>query len=96
MRIMKLVTFHPSGRTVEVPLGSRIYDAIRAANLPVASSCGADGTCGKCGVRIVQGSVAPATPHEHRVCKDNRVDAGLRLSCMAEVETDLVVTTDYW
>ena len=96
MRAMKTVTFRPSGRTVEVPTGSRVYEAIRAANLPVASSCGAVGTCGKCGVRVIQGSVTEATPHERRVSDANRVDSALRLSCMAKVETDLLVTTDYW
>ena len=93
---MKTVTFHPSGRSVKVHRGTRIYEAIRAANLPVASSCGADGTCGKCGVRVVQGSVTAATAHEQRVRSANRVGPDLRLSCMSEVVTDLVVTTDYW
>ena len=93
---MKTVTFQPSGRKVEVLSGSRVYEAIQAANLPVASSCGADGTCGKCGVRVIQGSVTAPSPHEERVLEANRVDPALRLSCMTTVETDLVVTTDYW
>ena len=93
---MKTVTFYPSGRKVKVHTGSRVYDAIRAADLPVASSCGAEGTCGKCGIRVMQGSVSAASSHEERVLVANRVGPSMRLSCMANVETDLVVTTDYW
>ena len=93
---MKTVTFYPSGRKVEVHAGSRVYDAIQTAGLPVASSCGADGTCGKCGIRVMQGRVSAASSHEERVLEANRVAPSMRLSCMTNVETDLVITTDYW
>ena len=91
---MKTVTFYPSGRKVKVHTGSRVYDAIRAADLPVASSCGAEGTCGKCGIRVMQGRVSAASSHEERVLAANRAEPSMRLSCMTNVETDLVVTTD--
>ena len=49
------VRFSPSGRGVRVPLGTTLWKAIRSAGLPVASACGADGICGRCGVTVIEG-----------------------------------------
>ena len=90
------VRFEPSGIELEVPSGTRLYDAVKAADLPVASSCGAEGTCGKCGIKVLSGTLSEPTLHERRVSADNRVADDMRLSCMATIESDLVVTADYW
>ena len=93
---MKRVHFVPSGVEVDVPEGSRLYDAVKQSSLPIASSCGADGTCGKCGLRVLSGTLSEPTEHESRVKAANRVGDSLRLSCMATIQTDLIVTADYW
>jgi ferredoxin len=93
---MKRVRFFPADIELMVPSGTRIYDAVVKAGLPVASSCGASGTCGKCGLRVTAGRVSPPSAHEVRVKKDNRIDASLRLSCMATVDSNIDVTADYW
>ncbi len=54
---MPVVEFLPSHRTVEVPPGTELLDALRAAGLEVDASCGGKGTCGKCIVRILSGNV---------------------------------------
>ena len=54
---MPLVTFQPSGRTVQVPPKTELLDAARAADVSIDSPCGGRGTCGKCIVRIVAGAV---------------------------------------
>jgi ferredoxin len=90
------VRFLPSGTQIEVPSGTSLFDAADAAGLPVGSSCGADGVCGKCGLRVVQGTLPPPSDREIRVSEGNRVEGGLRLSCMIGVTCDLSVTADYW
>ena len=66
--------------------------------LPVASACGADRICGRCGLEIVEGgeNLAPESERERRVKARNRVEPGLRLACFVEVTQDLVVTARYW
>ena len=93
---VKRVRFIPSNIEVEVDGNTEIFDAIQSADLPIASSCGAQGACGKCGVRILSGSVSQHTPREVRLKKANRVDPKLRLSCLIYAESDLIITTDYW
>ena len=49
---------------------TRNLDAVRRAGMPVASACGADGSCARCGVRgscCGSGSVSAETSKSHRV-----------------------------
>lgn len=93
-----LIRFLPSRREVRVSRGANLLEAAREVGLPVASACGADGICGRCGLEIVKGAeaLAPACAREVNVKERNRVAAKLRLACMVEVEGDLVVTAPYW
>ncbi len=92
------VCFEPSGRSVRVPAGTRLLEATRRASLPMASACGAESICGRCGVEILRAAAAlPAETEEERNVKQrNRVDPQLRLACRIAVSADLVVTTRYW
>jgi len=95
---MPWVAFQPSGRRVEVPAGSRLLDAVVAAGLPIARACGAEGLCGRCGVRILAGDGNVDGPSEAEAAtrRRNRLDPELRLACCARVHGDLEVTAPYW
>ena len=90
------VRFLPSGRQVELTPGMTLLDAALAADLPVGNSCGADGTCGRCGLRVVTGTLPVPSERERTVANANRLADGLRLSCMIEPDSDVEVTADYW
>jgi len=88
----------PSGREHRVPRGTTLLDAVRGAGLPIASACGAEHLCGRCGLEIVaSGTPLPAeTEAERRVKLRNRVDPASRLACCVRVEADTVVRAPYW
>ena len=92
------VRFPTRGRSVSVPSGTLLIDAVRSAELPIASACRADGLCGRCGVAIVAGAgeVAPESPEESRAKQRNRIDPRLRLACRIRVCADVSVTAPYW
>jgi adenylate cyclase len=90
------VRFEPSGRTISVAAGTSLLEAARAAGLPVASACGADGVCGRCGMRILAGDPGPETAAEAAIKRRNRIEPELRLSCRVRVESELVATATYW
>ena len=46
------ITFQPSGREVQPPLGATVLEAMRLAGLTPDAPCGGSGTCGKCGVYV--------------------------------------------
>ncbi len=54
---MPVVEFLPLHKTTEVPPGTEMLDALRAAGVEIDASCGGKGTCGKCIVRIAAGRV---------------------------------------
>ena len=93
---MPTVCLLPADIEREVAKGTRLIDAVREAGLPIARACGDDLVCAKCGVRILRGRVAREKPVERRAKERNRVPAELRLACALRVQSDLVVTADYW
>ena len=92
------VRFPTQGRSVCVPSGTLLIDAVRGANLPIASACRGDGLCGRCGVAILagHGDVAAETAEETRSKERNRIDPHLRLACRLRVCADLSVAAPYW
>ena len=92
------VRFLPSGARVEVAPGTTLWVAARRAGLPMASACGADGICGRCGIRVLKGAEALSaeTGNESEVKRRNRIDAAWRLACRAEVAGPVEVTATYW
>ncbi len=94
---MPRVTFQPSARSIEVPAGSTLLDAALAAGLPIARACGADGLCGRCGVRVLAGAgVDGESAAEAATRRRNRLDPDLRLACLARVRGDVEVAAAYW
>ena len=93
-----LVRFQPSGKELRVERGTTILEAARRAGLPMASSCGADGICARCGLRVLAGArgLSPETEPETRQKQRNRIDPSLRLACRAEAFGDVEVTAGYW
>ena len=80
------VVYQPSGKTAHVPEGTSLFNAAHWAGLPIDSTCGGRGTCGKCGVKILRGH-AERTLADYRHLSDT-LDEGWRLSCQALVTED--------
>lgn len=88
MTMSKLeVTYLPSGTVAHVPAGTTLFHAANWAGLPIESTCGGRGTCGKCKVRVVGGDTEPS-PADHRHLTAQEVAEGWRLSCQSEIHAD--------
>jgi uncharacterized 2Fe-2S/4Fe-4S cluster protein (DUF4445 family) len=81
------VTYLPSGTVAHVPAGTTLFHAANWAGLPIESTCGGRGTCGKCKVRVVGDDTEP-TPADHRHLTAQEVAEGWRLSCQSEIHAD--------
>ena len=77
---MPSVEFLPEGLSVEVPAGTELLEAIRQAGIDLDASCGGQGTCGACLVRVVAGRVAPG---DSPLAED--FDAGYVQACTTRV-----------
>jgi uncharacterized 2Fe-2S/4Fe-4S cluster protein (DUF4445 family) len=93
------VTYLPAGRaqgalwkerTTRVPAGTTVFSAAHWIGLPIDSTCGGRGTCGKCKVRIARG-LTEAETADHRQLRPQEIAGGWRLSCQARIEQDMTV-----
>src|SRR3989442_6337640 len=82
------VTYQPFERTTRVPPGTTLFSAAPRIGLPIDSTCGGRGTCGKCKVRVLQGATEVTTA-DHRQLRKDEVDSGWRLSCQARIYEDI-------
>jgi ferredoxin len=82
----------------EVADGTTLWDAARALDLPVATSCQGASLCARCGLEPLRGAdgLSEETAAEI-VAKDRgRVDPALRLSCQTRIHGDVTATARYW
>jgi len=82
--------FQPSGTSVRVPPGVTVFDAASWNGIAIDSTCGGHGTCKKCKVQIVDGTV-PASPLDARAFSEPELADGWRLACRAQAEHDLAI-----
>jgi uncharacterized 2Fe-2S/4Fe-4S cluster protein (DUF4445 family) len=82
------VTYQPFDRTTRVPPGTTLFSAAHWIGLPIDSTCGGRGTCGKCKVRVLEGA-SEVTTADHRLLRKDEVENGWRLSCQARIYEDI-------
>jgi uncharacterized 2Fe-2S/4Fe-4S cluster protein (DUF4445 family) len=82
------VTYLPFERTTRVPAGTTVFSAAHWIGLPIDSTCGGRGTCGKCKVRVIDGR-PDASGADHRLLRPQEIVEGWRLSCQAAIYEDM-------
>jgi uncharacterized 2Fe-2S/4Fe-4S cluster protein (DUF4445 family) len=98
-----MVIFQPSGRRGRVPLGVSIVEASRRLGVDIEAPCGEKQVCGKCKIRIEQGSfqkpniessylhAGPWQSGEEKYISPEEKEKGYRMGCVATVEGDLLI-----
>lgn len=84
--------------TLEVSENSNLMKSLLEASIPVASSCGGDGICRKCKVKVLEGlsNLSSPTQLEKSWIEKDQMQGNERLSCQALVLGNIKVDTDYW
>jgi adenylate cyclase len=93
------IRFLPSQRTIEISSDEMtLLEATRAVDLPIASACGENGACARCGLEIVEGrdNLAAESERERLIKERNRIDPKLRLACRVRPRGELTVRATYW
>lgn len=87
------------GRTdLEVPQGANLMQVLLDSDIAVASSCGGEGVCCKCVIRIMEGkeNLSPMNDLEKDLREMHDVARNERVSCQTTVLGDITVDADYW
>jgi uncharacterized 2Fe-2S/4Fe-4S cluster protein (DUF4445 family) len=97
------VIFQPSGRRGYVDEGKTLLQAARDMGVDIESLCGGRQTCGKCRIRVEEGSfpkdgihsarnnLSPFTLEEGKCIEAKEASLGYRLACAARLQGDVVV-----
>ncbi|MHB1133893.1 MAG: ASKHA domain-containing protein [Chloroflexota bacterium] len=91
---MAKVRFLPDGQTAEVPAGTRLSVAARAAGAFIDAPCGDRGACGKCRVQV-EGLLGEPNAAERKSLSADDLAEGWRLACQAEVMGDVSVRVPF-
>lgn len=83
------ITYLPSGTTVRVPEGTTLFNAAHWAGLPIESTCGGRGTCGKCSVQVLEGEAELSLADYRHLA--GKLDDGWRLSCQCPISGPMTV-----
>ena len=84
------VTYQPFDKSTRVPPGTTLFSAAHWIGLPIDSTCGGRGTCGKCKVQIIDGT-AEITTADRKQLRESELDDSWRLSCQAKIYQDTTV-----
>ncbi len=75
------IRFLPHNKSVQAVRGSTILELAREACIEIESNCNGLGTCGKCLIRQVGGTIEEPHPDESRLISRGSLDRGVRLAC---------------
>lgn len=81
------IVYGEQERSLEVPAGTLLGEAIAATDLPLEQPCAGRGTCGKCKV-LVETGISPPDEIEKRHLTPGELALNNRLACRARVESD--------
>jgi uncharacterized 2Fe-2S/4Fe-4S cluster protein (DUF4445 family) len=97
------IIFQPSGRRGEVSKGISVIEASRLLGADIEALCGEKKVCGKCKIRIEEGSfetygvesqpshVSPWQEEEDKFINSEERQTGYRLGCVSKVLKDLLI-----
>ncbi len=79
------IKFLPIDRVIQAVEGDNLLEVAMKAGVHINASCGGNGACGKCRVRVLDGSVQSAPCS---VLSDEEYGMGFRLACVSFINTD--------
>lgn len=71
--------------------GSKLMEELRKKELFLTAACGGMGKCGKCSIRVVEGSL-PITAEDEEFFSQEELAGGIRLACMAVLTEDVHIS----
>lgn len=77
-----------SGKTLTAAQGENIYQALKRQGVYLVASCGGKGTCGKCRVRIIEGSCEISS---YGKLGQKERESGLVLACQTTPKENLLI-----
>lgn len=85
---MPFIDFEPIGQRVPCTSGDTILAATQQAGIMLNVTCGGEGICGHCLVRVMAGAISPPNQNEESTLGVDQVNDNWRLACQAKILGD--------
>lgn len=82
------IDFQPVGRRGDCPADQSLLECARQLGVELVNICGGVGTCGRCKVQLVEGTLSDVTASEREALTSQELHAGYRLACQAYPQRD--------
>jgi uncharacterized 2Fe-2S/4Fe-4S cluster protein (DUF4445 family) len=92
MRGQMKIRFLPSDTVSLLNAEETVLEAAMRSGIHINASCGGNGSCGKCRIKVLEGSVDSPV---HPKIAQWEYDSGIRLACMSKPVTDIVVEVPF-
>ncbi len=88
---MPKITFHPAGKSGEIPAGTNLLDAAEKLGITIDHDCGGFATCSTCRILIVEGpsNLTEIDLDEENMLEEAELPPPFRLSCQAKLQGDV-------
>lgn len=95
---MPTIRFLKKKPEVTVEAGANLMQALLDHQVPVASSCGGEGVCTKCLIKVIEGkeNLSPPNETENDLREIHDFPKNERISCQTQVLGDITIDTTYW
>jgi uncharacterized 2Fe-2S/4Fe-4S cluster protein (DUF4445 family) len=92
---LNLIRFEPPGKSVVASAGTTLLEAANRAGLRLPSTCGGQGDCGECCIKLLEGIVSSLTATEREHLSSEQIQDGYRLACCTRVHGAVRVNLPY-
>ncbi len=82
------VKFLPMDRSYPAETGETLLETAMKSGVHINASCGGNGACGKCRVKVLEGSVESSV---HPKISQWEYESGIRLACMTTLTGDTII-----
>ncbi|MCM1990677.1 ASKHA domain-containing protein [Oceanirhabdus seepicola] len=88
MSYLKIIS---KDKKIEFKVGDTLLNILQDNGILAESPCGGNGTCGKCKIKIIEGSINEPTEEEVKHLYKEELEGDIRLSCLVIPTGDLTV-----
>ncbi len=74
--------------------GKNLLELLRERGISIDSPCNGNGTCGKCRVKLIQGTNSPVKAEEIKLLGLKALEDGYRLACRYNIQSDIEILID--
>jgi uncharacterized 2Fe-2S/4Fe-4S cluster protein (DUF4445 family) len=90
---MPKIFVNGSSKAIEYLPGQNLLQILHDNDIFIENPCNGKGSCGKCKVKITEGSPGEIPEAEKKFLNESEIKEGVRLSCLIHPESDLVIET---